>query len=291
MNPVGASTCRVEAHASFPAGRAFIVERIWDEPLDICGPIEFHRIELVLLPHSHGRVCFPELWSAHRFEPIGDVFFLPGGHMIHTKSQVRRQRTISFDFAPRKLEEWLGHDLRWSEAQVKSALDLSRTEVRPLLMRMGAEILNPGLASEVLIEAMAVQLGVAIMRQCLGAEEAPSSGGLAPWRLRLIDDVLAENPQAPSLADLARVCNLSVRQLSRGFRASRGCTIGDYIAQKRIQHARALLLAGRPVKSVARALGFNSPSNFTVAFRRETGETPRQYRDRERTPPRRNFDA
>jgi transcriptional regulator GlxA family with amidase domain len=34
------------------------------------------------------------------------------------------------------------------------------------------------------------------------------------------------------------------------------------------------------VKTVAFATGFTAPSNFAAAFRRATGETPRQYRQR-----------
>jgi AraC family transcriptional regulator len=71
-----------------------------------------------------------------------------------------------------------------------------------------------------------------------------------------------------------------VRQLTRGFRVSRGCSIGDYLAQARIDMAKRRLASEESIKAVAIAMGFGSPSNFTSAFRRSTGMTPGQFRQR-----------
>jgi AraC family transcriptional regulator len=71
-----------------------------------------------------------------------------------------------------------------------------------------------------------------------------------------------------------------VRQLTRGFRASRGRSIGECIARSRLDHARRLLATEQSVKAIAYSLGFASPSAFCFAFRRDTGETPRQFRER-----------
>jgi AraC family transcriptional regulator len=87
--------------------------------------------------------------------------------------------------------------------------------------------------------------------------------------------------EAPTLAELAALCRLSVRQLTRGFRASRGCSVGEYVAQSQVDHARQLLARDESVKAVAHSLGFSSPSKFSSAFRRATGQTPRQFRQRE----------
>jgi AraC family transcriptional regulator len=73
---------------------------------------------------------------------------------------------------------------------------------------------------------------------------------------------------------------MSVRQLTRGFRASRGCSIGDYINQSRIDTAKRLLGGEDSVKAIARAMGFASASSFSYAFRRGAGVTPRQFRTR-----------
>ncbi|MBJ7442044.1 MAG: AraC family transcriptional regulator, partial [Sphingopyxis sp.] len=78
--------------------------------------------------------------------------------------------------------------------------------------------------------------------------------------------------------------NMSPRQLTRGFRASRGHSIGDHIAQTRIDMAKRHLATSESVKEIAFALGFASPSSFAFAFRRATGSTPRQFRQRQLRP-------
>jgi AraC family transcriptional regulator len=101
---------------------------------------------------------------------------------------------------------------------------------------------------------------------------------LASWRLRLVDERLSDMEKAPTLQELATLCGLSVRQLSRGFRASRGIAIGEYVAQKRIDKAKYLLARGESVKSVSYTMGFASPSSFSYAFRKSSGMAPGQYR-------------
>jgi AraC family transcriptional regulator len=73
---------------------------------------------------------------------------------------------------------------------------------------------------------------------------------------------------------------LSVRQLTRGFRASRGCSIGDHVTQTRLEHAKRQLASDQSVKAIAYSLGFSSPSSFSYAFRKLIGESPRQFRQR-----------
>ena len=123
-----------------------------------------------------------------------------------------------------------------------------------------------------------MQLAIELSRYCRAIADGPMTGGLALWRLRLIDERLREVREAPTLAELAALCRLSVRQLTRAFRASRGCSIGDCVAQSQVDHARLLLATDESVKTIAYSLGFSSPSAFAHAFRRATGESPHEFR-------------
>jgi AraC family transcriptional regulator len=131
-----------------------------------------------------------------------------------------------------------------------------------------------------LLDLIAPQLAIELGRYCASVKQERSKTGLAAWRLRLIDERARELGKAPSLLELAEICNLSVRQLSRGFRISRGCSIGHYVEQTRIDNAKRLLIGGKSVKSVAYSMGFASPSSFSYAFRRTTGTSPAEYRDK-----------
>ena len=127
-------------------------------------------------------------------------------------------------------------------------------------------------------ELIAGQLAIELFRYGAAITETLATGGLARWRLRIIDERLLELRNAPTLAELAGLCNLSVRQLTRGFRASRGRSIGEYVAQSQIDHAKRFLAGDESIKSIAYSMGFASPSTFSNAFRRATGQTPRQFR-------------
>jgi AraC family transcriptional regulator len=98
--------------------------------------------------------------------------------------------------------------------------------------------------------------------------------------LRLIEERLQSLCEAPTLQALADLCGISVRHLARGFRGSKGVTIGTYVACSQIEHAKRLLAADASVSAVAGKLGFASSANFCHSFRRSTGLKPGQYRRR-----------
>jgi len=263
-------------------GSVHLVQQAWDGPIDTLGVADEHRIELALLPARGARACFPEHWSANRFEPIGQLFLLPAGHAVRAKSDCRRQSSIVCKLRPAAVSAWFDSDLEWTDPRLQGSLDLASPIIRALLLRLGDEVRQPGFASDALIELISAQVAIELSRHCAGLTECKTAGGLPPWRLKLLDERLAEAMAAPTLPELAALCNLSVRQLTRAFRVSRGRSIGDYIAERRIENAKKLLAAERSVKAVAHTLGFATPSNFCTAFRRATGETPRQFRQRQR---------
>ncbi|TAL00574.1 MAG: AraC family transcriptional regulator [Rhodospirillaceae bacterium] len=281
MSQSAAPITQMEAEVVTAVGLVQIVHRSWAEPIDQIGALTEHRLALTFLPRSHtARGCFPDSWGQRRFEPIGELFLVPAGETVHAKSECRRQTAVVCMFAPESVRTWFDGDPRWTDERLRGSLDIVNPSIRNLLLNMGKEISNPGFASNALIELMAAQTAIELGRHCLGIEDSRPSGGLASWRLRIIDERLTHGHT--SLTELAGLCDLSVRQLARAFRVSRGCSIGTYIANSRILLSKQLLMSDRCVKSVAHAMGFNTPSNFTVAFRRATGETPREYRERAR---------
>ena len=69
----------------------------------------------------------------------------------------------------------------------------------------------------------------------------------------------------------------SGRTLARVFLAGTGLPFGRWRALLRLQAALPALAAGEPVGNVARRVGYETPSAFIAAFRRETGMTPATY--------------
>ncbi len=273
----------VEAELRAPVATAQIVHFRSLEPADnVMSKGEVYRLDLCLTPRPRNtRACYLDHWNPHRFEKLGNVFLVPPGEVMRARSDDScRQSSLVCQLNPEPVSGWFEEKLKWDDPRLVASLDIRNANIRGLLLRLADEARHPGFASEMLVELIAAQLTIELSRYYRALDADNFSGGLASWRLRLIDERLQEVRKAPTLAELAELCRLSVRQLTRGFRVSRGCSIGDYVANSRVEHAKHLLATDQSIKAIAYSLGFSTPSSFCFAFRRATGVTPREYRYR-----------
>jgi len=92
---------------------------------------------------------------------------------------------------------------------------------------------------------------------------------------------LRDNPaDQRTLAGWGRAVGASERTLARAFVTETGLPFGRWRTLLRMQAALPLLAAGDPVSRVAPRVGYETPSAFVAAFRRETGVTPAAYFER-----------
>jgi AraC-like DNA-binding protein len=94
----------------------------------------------------------------------------------------------------------------------------------------------------------------------------------------LADRVQAKPGESASLADLARAAGASLRTLQRLFPAETGLTLEAWRQKARLITAAAALSGGAPVAVTALDSGYESPSAFITAFKRQFGVTPGRYR-------------
>ena len=241
-----------------------------------------YQINLCLTPRPlDARAGYHRRWGPHRRERLGDIFLIPPGEELFIGGGSVQQASLLCQLRRDRVEEVIGQRLEWTDRQIETTLDIASARIRALLFRLAEEVRFPGLAAERMLEFLGGELAVELGRHCLEVAERPTTGGLAGWRLRLIDERLAEDAAPPALPEMPWLCHLSVRQLRRGYRVSRGCSIGDHVEQRRMETAKRLLMAGDSVKAAAFALGFTSPSSFTFAFRRAVGLSPSQFRQRQ----------
>lgn len=93
-----------------------------------------------------------------------------------------------------------------------------------------------------------------------------------------IQEHLQENLTA---GDLAQAVGVSERHLHRKLREAMGITPHELMLRMRIQSAaEALTKTGRTLSDIALDHGFCDQSAFTLQFRKRTGMTPRQFRQR-----------
>lgn len=236
-------------------------------------------IDLCLTPRRPTATArYLDLWGPHRTAELGALIALPPGQRLELKNAGGKHASLLCQLRKEAVERFLPENFEWTDRRLEACLGLASEPIRSLLLRLNHELKSPGLATETLLEAVTTQLSLELARYLWSVSEPDEKGGLASWRQRLIDERIHDQDQPPTLIELARLCRISVRQLTRGFKASRGCPIGEYLAQTRIETAKRKLVSSDNLKSVSKELGYASQSSFTAAFRRATGTTPNQYR-------------
>jgi AraC-like DNA-binding protein len=168
-------------------------------------------------------------------------------------------------------------------------------ELKPARFHFGAERL-PGARMAIDVETIAQALPMADRSALTMAESrceellrrATQSRGMTEW----ITMMLREAHQGmPTLAELAHLLNQSPRTLDRHL-GREGKRFLDISKQIRHEKACALLKASSlSITQVAYQLGYKDAANFTRAFRRECGASPREYVKSANSGPRRNSAA
>lgn len=96
--------------------------------------------------------------------------------------------------------------------------------------------------------------------------------------LRRIEDALRAPPDN---TELARLCDLGVRQFLRRFRDAVGISPGQYALERRVALAADALSRGEEaVESIAQRLGFADRFHFSKVFKARVGQPPAAYRRR-----------
>ena len=213
----------IEAELRVPVATAQLVRFHFAEPADNLFCQDRYQLDLCLTPRPrNARACFPDRWSPHRFERIGALFMVPPGEAMRARSDDCGQQTsIICQLHPESLRDWFDGELQWDARRLMAGLDIREANIRSLLLRLAEEARNPGFASDVLVELIATQLAIELARYCTALDDEARVRGLAPWRLRLVDERLREEGRIPTLAGLAALCGLSGRPLTRGFRPRR----------------------------------------------------------------------
>ncbi len=125
---------------------------------------------------------------------------------------------------------------------------------------------------------------------CVGMPRSRQSGYAAlrvsrphsDEKIRAVEDHLQANfCRNQPIGDLAGLAGMGPRNFIRRFKAATGHLPGAYIQILRISAAKELLETGAmPVQSVSAKVGYEDIPFFRQLFKRHTGMSPGEYRDR-----------
>ncbi len=144
-----------------------------------------------------------------------------------------------------------------------------------LAARMYREFCQRDGFSALVLESITLELLIAASRQDTRRQERKP-----PRWLESVKEFLRENfAEPPALDELARIARVHPAHLTRVFRQFERCTVGDYVREARIDHARQKILGSHEsLVEIALAAGFADQTHFTRSFKRITGMTPTEFR-------------
>jgi AraC-like DNA-binding protein len=278
--PTALETHRVENDVRFRGGWIQVRTYSWAGPVEdvFAYQPDAYVVDLALSPRpAEARIAHLGLGQDGAPQPMGRAVVIPPASTIRSGSAGGRQRAMHCVLDRAVVEDILPAPPQWDACALRAAARLEGRAFEWLLLKMYGEVREERFGGEVMLEAFARALAVELARSLELAAPAPRthSGGLAPWRLRRLRERVHAEAPAPSLAELADICGLTVRQLCRAFKAETGQTVGKFVEAAMAERARALLAdGGKSVEEVAHLLGFAQASSFAVAFRRATGLRP-----------------
>jgi len=147
-------------------------------------------------------------------------------------------------------------------------------QIEHIAWALEAERQRPHAAGALYADSLGLALALHLLRS-FGAP-TPARRGLSPAQLKRVTGYIEEHIDRDlSLVTLAAVAQVSTSHLKSAFRRSTGLPVHEYVVQRRVERAKALLLQGRFKPSeVALEAGFAHQSHMARCMRRVLGVTP-----------------
>jgi AraC-like DNA-binding protein len=218
------------------------------------------------------------------------VFYCPYTYGTACMSMGVPQRQVEIIFTPERLRSYFESDpdaippiFREILAEKQNDPIYQLQTITPAMRSALEQLIDcpfRGITRKFFFESRALELIAHQLRQLSENSPKRTTGS---FRLHAIDrkraesarDLLVsrlENP--PRLLQLAREAGMSHPKLNRCFREMYGMTVFQYLRNERLNQARQMLDQGLNVTETAYAVGYESISHFSRAFKMQFGASP-----------------
>ncbi|MBR2548607.1 MAG: helix-turn-helix transcriptional regulator [Clostridiales bacterium] len=157
-----------------------------------------------------------------------------------------------------------------------------KKEINQLAERIVIEDSDNRYAKDLMIHTLSVELMIILSRAIRGEweESLRVKNGKAKELVAIAKQYMDENfDQGITVSEAASYVFLSQGYFTRAFRDDTGISPMNYLMKKRIEKACKLLQNNEiKVSAISLQSGFSSPQRFNVAFRKQMGMTPMEYR-------------
>ncbi|HSM83461.1 MAG TPA: AraC family transcriptional regulator [Nodosilinea sp.] len=216
---------------------------------------------------------------------VGDFYLYPAGCPGFTRWQ-SIDKTLHIVLEPEFLSQVaIDTDcLNPGNLELLPVLNTRDRKLENLVPLFLQEIENGDLGDRLYLESLSSILGIHLLRQyCQVVPKIRrSAAGLAPHKLAtVLDYIQARLSQDLSLAAIAAEIGVSRCHFATQFKQAMGLAPHQYVSQQRVEKAKRVLRSQpHSIAEVALECGFSNQSHFTKVFKKQTGTTPKAYRER-----------
>lgn len=147
---------------------------------------------------------------------------------------------------------------------------LSQLEDTCISQEFGSKVLKNSLFLQYIVQLNRMYLGIGIDTEHPDIEYDETIG-------RILDYINANLNEDLSMDNLASIFYLSKYYLMRKFKQQTGHTVHNYILQKRLIAANALIKKGKSITTTCIECGFGDYSNFVRSFKKAFGLSPKKH--------------
>jgi AraC-like DNA-binding protein len=146
-----------------------------------------------------------------------------------------------------------------------------------LFDRIIRELQQNGLYGKELASAYAQALFYLLSRGM--SEKSLQKDAAGPEILKAVEWMHKHPEESSPMTEYAQRANMSLSTFIRRFRAHTGVPPQRYVTRLRMTNARELMDSTTlPIADIARLVGYDNPLYFSRMFKKETGMSPRAYR-------------
>jgi AraC family transcriptional regulator len=156
-------------------------------------------------------------------------------------------------------------------------------DVESIARRLHHEAQADTFGSRLYAETLATELTVHLLRRYSTANLLPTRvvTTLPKFKVQRVADYINDNlAEDLPLERLSAMVHMSPWHFAHAFKRTTGLAPHRFLLRCRIERAKSLLReTNLPISEVAHQVGYPHQSNFSVAFRRITGHSPREFRN------------